>query len=538
MACSGATVGNDYTGDEINYKGQDARLKNLPAAKRVEMKEDALEVSFIPGRTKQIAFVAKYQPKVVTITGGGNDVGFAGIISACALPLTCPDATDESKISTLGAKIQAQYLKLVSLYYSIHEASPRTKIYAINYPQFTSSKDDPCPLNVGLNKTEREFIREGVTMMNKVIKAAADTAGVEYIDIESALGDHVLCGTVNPSLWYVTGITKNDHWTKDNGLGFFSPGSFHPNAKGHIAMANAIKMALNDKSLADYSYCEGSATMCPKMTTVPEVSLTSFFSHYGSEVKKTTRETFAPQFVQPKVDPKIKIHTDAPKNSKVVIRMESTPRTLAEVDVGDDGILDTEVTIPVDVEAGFHTLYIDTLSPSGEPITLWQHITVQGRSGDLDDNGIEDTLQPCPFITGTIQDTDVDGIDDRCDSEIGYIDNKEERITSSLRSDVAHQTRPNTLATTGAKDLLKSESQLVAQHFSRSDGTLESASHLPQAVQNQYSVSSTDVSARNKIDTSRRARTGWINIFGITILATMCILIAGLLYARIHSKKP
>lgn len=37
-----------------------------------------------PGIVAQIEFVKKYKPKVVTLTGGGNDVGFADVLGYCA----------------------------------------------------------------------------------------------------------------------------------------------------------------------------------------------------------------------------------------------------------------------------------------------------------------------------------------------------------------------------------------------------------------------------------------------------------------------
>ena len=40
----------------------------------------------IPGRVKQIEFVKKYQPKVITLTAGGNDVGFGKKLVSCVGP--------------------------------------------------------------------------------------------------------------------------------------------------------------------------------------------------------------------------------------------------------------------------------------------------------------------------------------------------------------------------------------------------------------------------------------------------------------------
>lgn len=71
-----------------NYAGQGDRLVGFDVG---SMKKKGLN-EFIPGREQQIEFVKKYQPKVITLTMGGNDVGFGEKIKDCVRLHTCKSA--------------------------------------------------------------------------------------------------------------------------------------------------------------------------------------------------------------------------------------------------------------------------------------------------------------------------------------------------------------------------------------------------------------------------------------------------------------
>ena len=530
VACSGAVVEKDYKGSEYGYKGQDDRLMGVPDVMRSQMKREALDISFIPGRNKQISFVDKYQPKAVTITGGGNDVGFAPIIKSCGNNFsTCVDATRQSKIIEHGRRIQSQYVPLVKLYRSLKEESSKTKVYAVGYPQFVSDAEDACAPNVGLDQTERKFIRESVTLMNNVIEAAANTVGVKYVDIESSLGTHTLCGGSDTS--YVTGIATNKFWDKIAGEDLFSNESFHPNPQGHVAIANAIKSALGGKSPIEYAYCQGTATLCSRMTELPEVPLTSFFQNATDSFPRHLYEMFTDAVIKPIVNPMLRIFTDQLGDGTATVRMESTPITLGVVEVGADGVLDAEFTIPTDAEPGLHTLYIDAVSPSGEPVTLWQHVTVYGPDGDVDGNGVKDSLQPCPFITGKLQDSDLDGIDDRCDPEIEPVEQPISLPTFSPQIYEVEELGSSNTSTFTARMLLESEPQGFIQRAMSDAPTSFTDIRL---VDSRNSYPKDDFRVKSNANTNDQKNI--ILFLSIAILMVLCV-IAVFIYAKNHIKK-
>ncbi len=418
VACSGAQK-YDVTNADSNYSGQgkggsEGGKPRLQGYNAKELQATALN-EFIPGREKQIEFVKKYKPKVITLTMGGNDIGFGDKVKACvSMPTVCNHATTQ-RVS-LASQIDKQYERLSSFYEELYEASGKqAKIYILGYPQFINgSLDAFCPTNIGLlNNIEREMIREGVTYLNDVIAQAAAAAGVRYIDIEDSLEGHRLCDEGDKYVTAVVGfpIKMNNDQQE----------SFHPNAKGHFEIAMSLWGNVNNESLLDYDICSDGSNNCPDMAaTKDKIDVPSFFQtakpqenvHYkhmtsGEQIKSTMMNILLTPYT-------------LAQNSFVNVVINSDPVNLGDYEVSSDGSLNLSIEIPQSVPAGYHTLTVTGQTFSGEPIQYEQVILVFGSDPeDLDENNVPDSEQPCgPFIIPSGIDEDQDGIDDACDSEM------------------------------------------------------------------------------------------------------------------------
>lgn len=410
VACSGAQMFDVNGVTPANYEGQDkgdgSHSPRLYGYSDVaDLQSQALN-EFIPGRVEQIEFVKKYKPKVITLTMGGNDIGFGDIMRACAWLGTCPYAEDEK--AGLGRRIEAQYLNLKTLYTDLYEASgSQAKIYVIGYPQFINPGSGvSCDLNVGmLNADERALIGEGVEYMNSVIEAAAQSAGVKYVDIQDSLSGHRLCDS---NTKHVTGIT----W-----LG--GQESFHPNAQGNAVMASAILSQVNNESLEDYTWCGGGGDICPNGSITSAPTIPAYFGVSNSTPNSAQENmTFSEQVKNAAVHILTGLYHLAP-NSTANVSIHSDPLDLGDFMVNQDGQLDQSVSLPQNLEVGYHTLIVSGQSYSGEPIVLTQTILVKGTDpDDIDDDGVLDSQDECLFITPSGIDADYDGTDDACDSEI------------------------------------------------------------------------------------------------------------------------
>ena len=104
----------------------------------------------IPGRVKQIEFVKKYQPKVITLTAGGNDAGFGAKLTLCAnhesWGSSCMWAKPEYR-SWLKADLKYQYYNLSTriskrqpmikqryMFWVIHNLSMAIQLLSVRIP--------------------------------------------------------------------------------------------------------------------------------------------------------------------------------------------------------------------------------------------------------------------------------------------------------------------------------------------------------------------------------------------------------------------
>lgn len=147
----------------------------------------------------------------VTITIGGNDIGFSDIVSTCA-------GLDEAACLaavTAGEQAAAAELPddLTALFAAVKGKANNAQIVATSYPQlFTTGKY--CPL---FTPAERTRLNDASRTLAGIIEDAANDAGIGYADISTKFAGHAVC---DPIPWV-------------NGLTIPQYASFHPNALGY-----------------------------------------------------------------------------------------------------------------------------------------------------------------------------------------------------------------------------------------------------------------------------------------------------------------
>lgn len=414
VACSGATAWDVKAQGSLAYTGQNDRLKNFNVD---ALKYQALN-EFIPGRQKQIEFVKKYRPKVITLTMGGNDIGFADKVISCVTSVRSCDYVDKKR-NVLAKEIRDQYDNLLSLYKELFKSSDSTaKIYVLGYPNFVNG--DPkasCDLNIGsLNAEERELFMNGVTYLNSVIQQAAAAAGVKYIGIENSLNGHRLCDSGNK---YVTGVTDFTNFSNNR------QESFHPNAKGNFKIAMSVWDTIGHADLENFVACSNDAINCPDSNATKDSIVTpQYFSGLDTEIptrhKKMTFFDYAQQSIISFTLPSFTFV----KNSPVSVVLHSDPVNIGTFVSDETGGLSVSSIIPTTVPAGYHTLLVTGTSFTGSPVEYEQTILVYGTNQkDIDMDGVIDSSDGCFFVKQSGLDTDKDEIDDACDPEISPYSN-------------------------------------------------------------------------------------------------------------------
>lgn len=151
---------------------------------------------------------------LVTMTIGGNDIGFANLIYQCTLG-DCSAALDGTRANleaTLGGALDQVYGAVKS------RAADGAQIVVLGYPRVFSGSS--CLGTLGISSTERTKANALAEALDVVIATHALNDGITYKSALGAFTGHAVCSS---SPWV-------------NGLNLFSTGeSYHPNRSGHSA---------------------------------------------------------------------------------------------------------------------------------------------------------------------------------------------------------------------------------------------------------------------------------------------------------------
>ncbi|MFF3288281.1 SGNH/GDSL hydrolase family protein [Streptomyces sp. NPDC003023] len=149
---------------------------------------------------------------VVSLSAGGNDIGFADVMSTCVLQ---GESACMSAISTARSKISYTLPgRLNTLYSKIRSKSPNARVVVLGYPRIYQL-DGTCI--AGLRESERAALNSASDLLNSVISQRAAAYGFRFGDVRGAFGGHEVC---SGSAWI-------------HGLTFPTSNSYHPNKSGH-----------------------------------------------------------------------------------------------------------------------------------------------------------------------------------------------------------------------------------------------------------------------------------------------------------------
>jgi GDSL-like Lipase/Acylhydrolase family/RTX calcium-binding nonapeptide repeat (4 copies) len=255
----------------------------------------------IHGGKPQIEYLREVGPRaaVVTLTMGGNDMGFSNVIEACAgsailfhsgqnatydvpyltsfnqtarasdwraLAATCDRYNNRNLGSfAIGVEqnIRSKRSELIDLYNAAAAAAPSANIYVAGYPVFIPGENTAtpsCPSLVGLNGQERTWLRTLILMANSVIRDAVANSDsrVRFVDVEQVVesigssdgNNHLICAKTATAYWHgALGDQPRHNW-------------FHPKREAHVEMARRLAACIADTNQCDppkpWMICDGS----------------------------------------------------------------------------------------------------------------------------------------------------------------------------------------------------------------------------------------------------------------------------------------
>lgn len=367
IACSGATM-RDIVGTP-DYRGQGDRIGAITDSFR----QATLE-GYIPGRLPQAAFVSKYQPKLISVGIGGNDAGLMSKLSACMMPGTCHWASERESVQGVAREIQALYPQYLEMFRTLATESPSSTILAVGYPQIVSEGVCVEAAGIFLDATERRFMRETISLINATMKRAAEQINAKYVDISEVYEGGQLCeSSLVPAVNFLR-FDGDITTTPDNfRVRIIAPESLHPTAFGHYLTAKHLSYMY--PSAPTGSVCGNCASESgpgeaseywgsSSELQAARRSVASLVTEYGELLGRQIIKLFTGEYLF------------APGSSvQIGIRSDYTP--IAKVTVNSEGRVSTDIQVPV-LEEGYHTLSLQGVSPSGEPIEVYQLVHVTG----------------------------------------------------------------------------------------------------------------------------------------------------------------
>lgn len=150
---------------------------------------------------------------LVSVTAGGNDVGFSDVLQTCLI-----QSTHDCLLAIHGAEhamITSLPRGLNRLLTAIRQHAPSAKIVLTGYPLlFDPARPGSC---AQLSHREQAELNRGANLLDETIKSAAGRHGAAFADVRAAFRGHAIC---DRAAWL-------------HGLDFFSlTDSFHPTTAG------------------------------------------------------------------------------------------------------------------------------------------------------------------------------------------------------------------------------------------------------------------------------------------------------------------
>lgn len=404
VACSGAKS-RDVTESSVEYRGQSKdRIK----------KEDRKNIEFIlsnysPGYLAQNDFLERHNPQAITLSIGGNDIGFSDIVKQCVMPklrdTTCYSTYEEQqelkeRILKVGDKLRATYRTV---------SSPGRKVYVIGYPQLVAEGSN-CAANVHLDDKEIKLFIDLTNLLNQVVKQAADSSGAQFVDVSDAFYGHRMC-EAKSSRVAVNGFTLGDDAGIKN-YRFIGAESYHPNALGHELLLRAILGKTNNMRGAALPSVDVPADVGLPYADAPKSGKPLQVSASDDELAKDT--VFRGSEIDINVSPQVALlKPSAPFSVRL-----GDDNILSSVNTDENGYLTGRINLPDTISCGYYTLHVTGPNILGQTTDISKVVYVDSGSGDCDNDGVADTAQPCGPISVSGIDEDSDGIDDACDPRI------------------------------------------------------------------------------------------------------------------------
>ncbi|HEU5143188.1 MAG TPA: SGNH/GDSL hydrolase family protein [Solirubrobacterales bacterium] len=134
---------------------------------------------------------------VVSLTIGGNDIGFMEIVENCATPnpfaTPCQDKYNSGGQDVIAERIAATAPKLRAVLRGIGERAPAAEVYVLNYAAILPETGPGCWPQMPLGYADVPYLRAKQKELNATIAKQAKRTGATLVDWYGASIGHDAC---------------------------------------------------------------------------------------------------------------------------------------------------------------------------------------------------------------------------------------------------------------------------------------------------------------------------------------------------------
>ena len=172
---------------------------------------------------------------VVSLTIGGNDIGFSEVVESCITynPFSspCKDKYASGGKDQLAERIEATAPKVAAVLQGIHSRSPTAKIYLVNYPAIFPETGNGCWPQMPISFSDAPYLRATEQRLNSMLATQAAANSATLVSWYAASIGHDACkGT-------------STRWVEPLVPGTLAA-PIHPNKAGMQGGANALVAAV------------------------------------------------------------------------------------------------------------------------------------------------------------------------------------------------------------------------------------------------------------------------------------------------------
>jgi hypothetical protein len=176
----------------------------------------------------------KSTTEIVSLTIGGNDIGFTEILESCItynpFSTPCKDKYDPGGHDQLAERIANAAPKVAAVLQGIHSRSPNARVFVVNYPDILPSGSGCWP-TVPLAFGDVPYLHATEERLNSVLATQASLNGATIVNWYSASIGHDSCKG------------SSTRWVEPLIPGELSA-PVHPNKAGMVGAATVLEAAI------------------------------------------------------------------------------------------------------------------------------------------------------------------------------------------------------------------------------------------------------------------------------------------------------